>query len=229
MQPYCPVGTFVEDTLKGFFGSRTRKTIVGILVTVVALSTIVYAYYASRPSLNAVGPSVSITSPPLQLSLSLDKAEYQTSDNLTLSFSLRNISNKTVTMIEYRICGLEPGIQTFNVTTSTAGASTPNAGDLERNFHFAFTWVGSNGTILEEPVAWINALLYVTLEPDGCLNQTFGMSLPSFWKALSFWNSPTSQPSPTGTFQIRASFNFSVEGIETAATIETPSIAFTIR
>ena len=212
-------------TLKSLHGSPTRKVVLLAIILAMGLAAGTYAYYALVPLSETVGPSVSITSPPLQLSLSLDKAEYQTSDNLTLSFSLRNISNRTVTMTESRTYSLASVAR--YTTTSAVGVSTRNAGELERRSCFDFTLVGSDGTFADVPRAGIGfpEMFYVALEPDGCLNQTF-----SFSSLLSFWNLMISdQPPHTGTFQIRASLaDFSVEGID-AATFETPSIAFTIR
>jgi hypothetical protein len=215
--------------LKRLFVTRLRKILFAILVIIVALSTIVYAYFVSVSSPETVGSSVSITSPPLQLSLSLDKMNYQTSDNMTVGFSLRNISNRTVAVTKgsYSSVGLGHYDPVFNLTTTTEGVSTAYSDELDNRFHFGFTLFDSNETIDQEPILVYDEVYDIHLEPGGTLNQTFKLSLQSLGELAT----PGTQVPQKGTFQILASLpNFWINGITApTVTLETPSIAFTIR
>lgn len=60
------------------------------------LVTAVYAYLASLPSLPPLsGPKVTVTSSPLEFSMGLDKTDFLLGENVTIHFSLENISNET--------------------------------------------------------------------------------------------------------------------------------------
>jgi hypothetical protein len=196
------------------------------VIIIAVLCAGVYAYWVSLPLPKTVGPSVSITSPPLELSVSLDKTEYVTSDNITLGFSLRNISNDTITVGRtYAVAGPTQIDPTFRLTTSAEGVSTPGDPNmLGRRFYFGLTLVGSNGTIEQMPGIRLWELYTILIGPGGCLNQTLSISLPGLWGQMV-----EVQPSRTGVFQIRGSFpDFYLEGAGPTVTLETPSIAFTI-
>jgi len=191
--------------------------LVGILVA--CLASIAYAYWASMP-LPTPGPTVSITSPPLQFSMGLDKAEYAPIDNFTVHFSLRNISNQTVTLTVTSILalGINPMAPIFRVETSSEGVTSS---ELSIAFHFGFRWTYSNGTVVFDTGHFgrFHSTYNIVLAPGGCLNQIFHLSLVQYY----------GKPPVTGVFQIRGFFPyFYVDGSgPPTATLETPSIAFT--
>lgn len=203
---------------------RSRKTLLLTIVVVAVLCGSVFAYWVSLPSHKTAGPSVSITSTPLQLSIGLDKTEYATTDNLTLYFSLRNISNKTVTVEKTfgSTLGTEPLVPTYTLTTSTEGVSTPGDPNEVKGFQFGFTWLDSNGTVVEHQPEVMLAVVYdILLEPSGCLNQTLYISITDFYGI-------SGQPAQTGAFQIQGSLpRVLVDGVG-PITLETPSISFAI-
>jgi len=212
------------DFAASFLGSRSRRAVLLAAILVAGLAAGAYAYYVSMPSPITVGPNVSITSPPLQLSIGLDKTEYVTTDNLTLYFSLRNISNKTVTVTKTfaSTLGIEPLVPAFTLTTGTEGVSTPGGPNDARGFQFGFNWFDSNGTVVQHQPNLILKMIYdILLEPNGCLNQTLYISITDFYGI-------SGQPPQTGAFQIQGSLpGVMVDGVG-PITLETPGIAFTI-
>jgi hypothetical protein len=176
-------------------------------------------------SSKTMGPRTSTTSTSLQLSMSLDKTEYATSDNLTVYFSLRNISDKTVTVTQTygTSLGLEPLVTEFKLTTSAEGVSSSH---LEK-FHFRLIWVDSNGTVVADlpyQLARQGIVYYIVLEPNGSLNQTLYISITDYFGVYGL-------PPKTGTFQIRGLLSdVWIDGIAgPTVTLETPSIGFTIK
>ena len=193
--------------------------LVGILV--VGLASIAYAYWISSLLPGTTGPRVSITSPPLQLSMGLDKTAYATTDNLTVNFSLRNISNETVTLTEHvgYGLGLEPLDPVFRATTSAEGVSISRY-----RFHFHFRWVDSNGTVIYDTTGlFLYSELYdIVLAPDGCLNQTLYISIPGLFGI-------DGQSPRIGAYQISGMlYGVTISG-SNELTIETPSIGFAIQ
>ena len=204
----------------GLLRSRSRRVMLLVGILVVGLASIAYAYWVSLPLSGTGGPSVSITSPPFQLSIGLDKTAYAVTDNLTVLFSLRNISNKTVTVTEPSRSnfGLEPGVSSFRLETSAEGVTSNRP--LHSGFHFYFSWVYSNGTVMFDTRSLFRMaeITDIVLAPDGCLNQTLYIS-------------PTEefgQPLPTGVFQIRGFLSHVwIDGnVGQTVTLETPTIAF---
>ena len=200
--------------------SRSRRVMLLVGILAVGLASIAYAYWVSLPFPGTEGPSVSITSPPLQLSMGLDKTEYLTTDNLTVYFSLRNVSNKTVTVTEssrYSL-GVDPNGHGFRLKTSAEGVTSSR---LENSFHFQFSWVHSNGTVMLDTRNQFvhSAVIYdIVLAPNGCVNQTLWISYTDFF----------GRPLPTGAFQIRGFLSHVyIDGsAPPTVTLETPSIAF---
>jgi len=205
----------MENTLKGFLGLRTRKTIVGILVIVVALSAVAYAYWRSLPS--QMGPKVTLTSSPFELSFVLDKTAYSFDDNITMAFYLRNISNETVSVGKPSMGGVE------GVVTSAKGVTITSAEPrlLNIQFHFGYVLAAANGTVIERnlygPLQQVYGLVF---ESNASLNQTVSFELARFTDQYG-------SPLQKGTYQISGAFLGSVIGVG-LYTWETPSIAFTI-
>jgi len=217
-------------SLGGLFASRLRRILMATVVIIALLCAGAYAYWVSLPLPRTAGPRVSITSTPLQLSIGLDKTEYAATDNLTVYFSLRNISNKTVTVTEthgYGL-GLEPLIPGIRLTTSAEGASVPvDPYKLDHRFHFYFSWVESNGTVIFDPrvgsIGLTDDLYDIVLEPNSCLNQTLYIS------PTDYFGIPGQLPL-TGAFQISGFlYNVWINGIAgPTVTLETPGIAFAV-
>jgi hypothetical protein len=195
-------------SLKGLIGSRSRKVavIAGLLIVVLAVS--VYAYLASLPP--PPGPMVTITSPPLQFSVQIDKTQYNVGENMTITFRLKNTSNGTIT-IAY------PEYDLYLDGRSVA------------LFDFVVTRV--NGT---EIYRWSDNHLHLdsvyrfTLNPGQEINQTY------------IWDQHVEFPNytqvPVNTYYVRAvmpsmgagSF-FTIIGGPYKITLETPAITFLIR
>jgi hypothetical protein len=213
-------------SVKALFASRSRKILITTAIIVGVLSVGVYGYLVSLPF--PAGPSVTLTSPPFEFSTGLDKTEYTTSDNLTMYFSLRNISNKTVTVTEtsgYSL-GVAPDVRGIKLSTSAKGVSTsPDIYDLNYMFHFYFSWVESNGTVIFDTRNLIRyADVYdIVLEPNGCLNQTLSISI-----ADNYYLGISGQPSLVGVFQIQGFFYEPYIDVGSTVTLETPGIAFAI-
>jgi hypothetical protein len=208
--------------------SRLRRMLVATAIIITMLCGGAYAYWVSLPLPRTAGPSVSITSTPLQLSIGLDKTEYAVTDNLTVYFSLRNISNKTVTVTGthgYGL-GLEPLVPGIRLTTSAEGASVPvDPYELDHRFHFYFSWVESNGTVIFDTrnLVLSQEVYDIVLEPNGCLNQTLYISPTDYFGIPG-------QPPLTGAFQIRGFLSHIwINGIAgPTVTLETPGIAFAV-
>lgn len=71
---------------------------VALLVTIVVamVATSAFAYWLSPPHMS--GPKASTVSSPLEFTIELDKAGFQQGENVTMRLSLKNISNKTITV-----------------------------------------------------------------------------------------------------------------------------------
>jgi hypothetical protein len=149
--------------------------------------------------------------------MGLDKTEYATTDNLTVYFSLRNISNKTVTVTEtsHGILGVDPNAHGFRLATSAEGVTSRGL----NAFHFQFSWVYSNGTVIFDTrnLLRMPEIADIVLAPNGCLNQTLYISPTEYFA-----------PVPTGAFQIRGFlFHVCIDGsAPPTVTLETPTIAF---
>lgn len=81
---------------KDWFRTNPLKALLLVLIVVVASVAVVHAYWRLLPP--QAGPRVSITSPPLEFSLEMDKTEFQQSENVTIRLSLKNMGNKTITL-----------------------------------------------------------------------------------------------------------------------------------
>ncbi len=207
------------------FGSRSRRIMLLIAILVVSLAAGVYSYWVSLPLPKPMGPSVSITSSPIQFSIGLDKTEYASSENLTVHFSLRNISNQTVTVRQqhwYEL-DLSSPYSFMKLTTNAEGVS-----GLRHRFNFYFSVVDYNGTVILDTS---QALLYqdgydMIFAPYGCLNQTLYISLAGFLGTDAI-------PAQTRTFQITGILYHilinSTKLPDDIVDIRTPSIGFAVR
>jgi hypothetical protein len=163
---------------------RSRK----ILLTIVVGATLcgsLLGYLLSLPP--PKGPIVYLTSPPVEFSMGMDKTHYSLADNMSISFSLRNISNETITWDKLGIIGIYPADELgITLTTTYEGVTLPSEGtdpqdeeySLKTWFHFGgFFLTFDNGTLVEKfeaPRVWPYQLV---IEPNGSLNQTLCFSL----------------------------------------------------
>jgi len=223
----------MEKTSKGLLGSRTRRTIVGILVIAMALSVIVYAYWRSLPS--QIGPKVTLTSPPFELSFALDKTAYSLDDNMTMTFYLRNISNETITVEIPDVTGVSPnGLVSPNgpaitLATSFEGVNTsfdkPGENALAGLFPFRYALVASNGTIIDEfPSAGLPETYSIVFKPGASLNQTLYVNLTKYSESNL---APIGHPLQKGAYQVTGAFSAGLND-KGLYTWETPSITFTL-
>jgi hypothetical protein len=219
MQLYSLVGTFMEKTSKGLLGSRTRRTIVGILVIVVALSVVAYAYWRSLPS--QAGPEVTLTSPPFELSLSLDKSAYSPTDNMTIAVYLRNISNETITAEIPYIAAISPNGPAMTLATVGQGVSTSLGGSLDGLCPLTYTLVANMATVIKIPSQGADESYSIIFEPGASLNQTLCINFPNYNELLA-------APLQNGLYQVRVALERVSLNYKDIYTWETPSITFTL-
>jgi hypothetical protein len=159
----------VGHSIRGLFASRLRRIVVATAVIIAVLCAGVYGYLASLPP--PAGPSVTLTSPPIQLSMTLDKTRYSLAENMTIAFYLRNISNETVTLAIPAMSGADQE----TVVTAAEGVTIPGRQYLlNQLFHFGFTISDRNGTALSicGQGSGIQEGYSIILEPNASLNQT---------------------------------------------------------
>jgi hypothetical protein len=184
------------------------KAFLLVLIVTVASVAGVYVYFKLLP---AGGPRATITSPPLELSIQLEKASFHGDDNITIKFSLTNIGNETIKLTKPYIDGIEPPF----LSTESYKASSPQ-GDIQ-SFHFGFSIMNANGTQVYQRTRGCTPTVYeIIIQPEGCVKQAF------MWSNYFV----SSAPLPEGTYQIRGVFSAGVHG--SWITLEAPSIAFVI-
>jgi hypothetical protein len=215
--------------LKRLFGTRLRKTLVATLVIIAALSVVTYAYWRSLPS--QTGPIVTLTSPPFELSLALDKIAYLLTDNMSIRFYLKNISNETVTLTwpnwPWRPSSNLEGEGRFWLATTAEGVAMYDDTLLYQGLQFGYILTDSNGTVVEDnPRNYIiiPSSYDITFEPNASINQTLTIDLLQYRDQMH-------HPIEQGTYQISARLQtFLSEGGNFTGlhTWETPSITFTI-
>lgn len=181
-----------------------------IVVVVVGLVAAVYAY--SRLSQTTAGPRVSVTSPPLEFSMELEKTQFQIGENITIKYRLENIGNETIMI---RISQPAHWPDEYK-ETSYANVHAPN--DLYfKEFHFGYRITYVNGTEIYDirhgilPYAY-----YFNIDTGGWLEQTI------IWDHIS-----PRLPLSRGTYQIAGIFDYALDGSPVYA-LETPSITFEI-
>jgi len=73
-----------------------RRTLLLVSVLIVALVAATFAYLTSLPP--SIGPRASIISDPVEFSIEMDKTDFEKDENVSVRVSLKNISNRTVTL-----------------------------------------------------------------------------------------------------------------------------------
>jgi hypothetical protein len=204
-----------------------RKILVATLIIIVALGAGVYAYWRSLPS--QIGPMVTLTSPPFELSVMLDKTSYSLADNMTMTFYLRNISNETVTIEESDTYGVFNS-PAFTLSTVSEGVNTsfnlPGDNPLGVLFPFGYTFSAGNGSIINKfpDGVHFNQAYSIIFQPNASLNQTLNINLNEF---NASYTAPTGHPLQKGTYQVTGAFKGYLN-YEALYSLETPSISFTI-
>lgn len=184
-----------------------------IVVVVVGLVAAVYAY--SRLFNPAAGPKVSITSPPLEFSMELEKTQFQYGENITIGFRLENIGNETITIGR----GTPPGWPSGYKETSYFNVHGLDDYFLQKEFHFGFRIMDINGTEICELSEGILTYHYsFRMNPGGWIEQTIILDYYSIEWADIYNPYQLSR----GTYQIRGVLRCS------PYTLETPSITFII-
>jgi hypothetical protein len=192
-----------------FFAGRFKAL---LLVLIVAIASVAgaYAYLRSLPAQS--GPSATITSLPLEFSISLDKGTFQLGENFSIQFLLKNVGNQTVTLTKYSMGGFP-----YDVVDNELEGATVS--DYLNAFHFEFTIKASNGTLLYKIGPGAYAAIYVIrIVPSGYLKQTL------YWG--SYYQMDLGNLFPKGTYQLTAQFNAGMSGSQ--INLETPSITFII-
>ena len=199
-----------------WFRENPLKVFLVVLIVVVASIATVHAYF--KLLFPQAGPRVSITSPPLEFSMELDKAEYASEENIKITFLLRNISNQTITVGKPSLWPISN-----DITTEAYGVHIPQGQHLLRARHFDFAITASNGTEVFKEFGGVLQMTYdIVLEPDGYIKQTL------VW--IPFSNLPLEVPYHLfkGTYQIRGIQFCGIPGLG-LITLETPSITFIIK
>lgn len=200
--------------MKGLFVSHPGRAVFLVGVIVVALAAGVYAYLASLPLQQ--GPRVSITSPPVEFSLELDKTEYQYGENISIRLCLKNVGNKTITLRKSSRWPIWPNDPRFPPIFTEASKAAPEPAVIGY-FHFGFSITHQNGTEIFKEYSGVLPMGYeFTVEPGGYVKQTW------IW-----WNPLPTVPYhiPKGTHQIRGIPYCGISGLGSVR-LETPSITF---
>ena len=172
-----------------------------ILSTVVLVS--VYAYVIS--SRLASGPRASIISPPLEFSIELNKPEYTLGEKMDMTFVMRNIGNKTITLSwpDYAI-----------------------GGDGKAMF-FDFYITDINDTIIYHwslEAIMLPSVIEKTLTP--------GQQLTCICPWLQKTAYPEEAQAPMGAYDVRGltrHFGMTIDGESTGISLETPMVTFEIK
>lgn len=168
-----------------------------IVVVVVGLVAAVYAY--SRLSQTTAGPRVSVTSPPLEFSMELGKAEFQYGENITIKYRLENIGNETITIKRVN----PPGWPSEYKETSYFNVYAQDEWKL-REFHFGFRIMDTNGTEDYDMSGGILDYVYdLRIDPGGWIEQTITWDYYSLYHTL---------PLSLGTYQIKGVFRHRLNG-----------------
>lgn len=188
------------------------------ILTIVLVSSSIYAYYWSLPQ--RIGPRVSLVSPPLEFSLQLEKTTFASGENISVSISLRNISNQTIEL-EWPEYGATGSRFDGSLKSSIFPEGGPQGVVLD------FFILDQNGTLIYKFIGRLQlSVISRTLAPEEVVIQTF------IWNqlVLNRWSdNPPLIVIPSGTYYIKAStLLMRVSGWEFLQQPETSSIAIQI-
>jgi hypothetical protein len=191
----------VGRSFRGLFASRPRRILVITLLVIVVLCAGTYAYWTFLPPQQ--GPRAATLSSPLELSIQLDKCEYQQGENVTITISLKNVGNETITV-------------------SWPSYSCSDGVDM----YFDFIVMDGNGTKVSQ---WyygrglLASVLTRTLDPGQQLTNVYT------WMQDTGW--PDFAQVPKGTYSVKGlsrGFDLTVGTQLTSMELETPTITFII-
>jgi len=216
-------------SLGGLFASRPRRILVATVLIIAVLCTGAFAYWTSLPS--PAGPKVTLTSSPFELSMMLDKTEYSLTNNISITFYLKNLSNETITASLPYAASVSPDDQTFKVVTVGEGVDTSfnqsyptyTAGDdpLLGALPFSFTLINSSGVVVDKiPGAYAQMVWSIVFGPYASLNQTVTVNLAHYIDSEG-------HPLQKEAYTVIGAFEAYLNG-GARFTWQTPSIAFTI-
>jgi len=188
----------------GRFGVWARanplKVFSVVLVLAVVSGVAVYAYLGL---LTPQAGRATITSPPIEFSMELDKAEYLLGENVTIKLSLKNISNRTITLYWSKFYAHYDMVMYFDFYV------------MHSNTTLVYQWT-------EDHIA-LPAVLEETLNPGEQLISIY------VWHQTTAY--PDRAQVPAGTYFVRGftrRVGLTVEGQTSVITLETPSIAFIV-
>jgi hypothetical protein len=181
------------------------------LIIVLVVGT--YAYLQSLPP--AVGPRVSLLSPPLEFSMELDKAEFQQGENVTVKLAMKNTGSEEITL-------MWTSFYQF----------------LDRVLYFDICITDSNGTVVFQ---WSRVYFALGAVIEKSLNPGEQLTSMYFWYQEKYHYPEGQKPEysyqegqvPKGIYCIRGlsrQFTLTADGQTTPLmTLETPSITIQIR
>jgi hypothetical protein len=195
-------------------GSRSVKAIFVSAVAVVSVIVVAFVYRVYL--MPSIGPEVSVSSYPLKLAIRLDRTEFAVGENVSMFFTLTNLSNDSV-------------VVTYPDMIGDSGSPFPREVREGANpfMVFAYKVSDENGTkvfwISEHKAQW-PAQWSFTLNPLEEVNQTVT------------WNQNLGNPSfqniPPGTYSIRGNIppgGYLQINWGPRITIETPTITFIVK
>jgi hypothetical protein len=171
-------------------------------ILVVALVVVTFAYLTSLPP--RIGPRASILSDPIEFSIELNKTDFQQGENVTVTFSLINTSNKTIT-----------------ITWSSYYYA------FAQRLYFDFYIIDTNGTRIYQWSHGAGAFLAGT---SMVVNP--GEQVTNFYKWPQVYSGRTGYDAivPKGTYSVvglTRGMIIYVDSQESGIMLETPSITFT--
>jgi len=201
---------------KSFFKHSRKMILIVTILVIILVSSSIYAYYWSLPP--HVGPRVTLVSPPLEFSLQLEKTTFVTGENISVSISLRNISNQTVTLRWSEYGTGDSGPEGY-FASSVFPADSPKRAVLD------FSVLDENNTLIYGLIGRRNqAVVSRMLTAGEVVTQTF------VWNQLVVdFQEYTYVPIPSGLYYMKAStLPMMVDGWEFFQQPETSSITIEI-
>lgn len=199
------------DNSKGSF-LRIHRSILLVLLLVTSIA--VSLYFGSFKPKATRSTTISY---PIELSCALEKASIGLKENLTVEFTLRNVSNQTITLKKPYMWPTTSKYYSRYYSTAYGGANiTQPPKNVSSLFHFGVAFACSNGTVIFEAAHGILTGSYlISLEPNGYIEQT--MLLDIGLDNLQ-----------AGNYEVRAIFAYYVPDVHGLNALETPSITVTV-
>lgn len=197
-------------SFRSLFASRRHRAVLVSVALILVLAVSTYAYV--RSLLPAVGPRVSLVSPPLEFSMELDKAEFQQGENVTVTLSMKNMGSEEIRLMW----------TSFFLY-------------LDRVLYFDVSVTDSNGTLVFQ---WGSEYFALGMTREKSLDPGEQLTTMYFWDQ---WTEPVAQEPqftypkgivPKGTYYVKGlsrQFTLTADGQTTPLmTLETPSITIQI-